>query len=571
MNGYSSVGVSAGDRASAYRGTALVVTALRLEYQAVRAFLTDVVEEVHEAGTVYEHGVLGEGEDAWQVYVVEAGAGNNAAAVEAERAIQKYNPDIALFVGIAGGIKDVSLGDVVTADKIHAYESGRESKSGFQPRPDGRTSSYRLVQRARAESRRGDWKAWAQRYLGEQVAAETTVLVGPIAAGEKVVAATRSATYQFLRRQYSDALAVEMEGRGFLAATHANDVQALVVRGISDLIERKEAADAGGSQPRAARHAAAFALFLLTRLDPTDWDPARARARQPAPPPPADAAEPPASREDAAYDPGLRVHSASPVRQPSTPAFLVLRDAARERVTLECRAFELLGQPAPRERLVAISPYTHLNLHQEAIASFVSSSAIRPPAQMAVGSAQTRQLEHGTLWQGDGDRTVLTVGHDGSMAVRWRPSDDRRGATGSPSRGEDVGVFSTLESLYGAIRYATALARGAVAGRATDRWGFRLELHGLGAARLLWDDPRQLPQATIRTSPSTDRAEVGETFAVDTIRIAGNFALDASDAHLAGLLDRVALELAGRFNAEDQVRSIAIGDAIIKSYARLAL
>lgn len=569
MNEHSPVGVGVGDRGSAYRGTALVVTALRLEYQAIHAFLTDVVEDVHEAGTVYERGVLGEGEDAWQVYVVETGAGNNAAAVEAERAIQKYDPDIALFVGIAGGIKDVSLGDVVTADKIHGYESGRESESGFQPRPDGRTSSYRLVQRARAESRRGDWKAWAQQHLGEQVPAETTVLIGSIAAGEKVVAATRSATHQFLRRQYSDALAVEMEGRGFLAATHANDVQALVVRGISDLIVGKEAADAGGSQRRAARHAAAFALFLLTRLRPTDWDPARTRARELVPPPPAGAAEPPGSRDGAARDPGLSARPASPGRQPPTPAFLVLRDAARERATLECRAFEILGQPAPRERLIAISPYTYLNLYHEVINGFVSSSAILPPAQMAVGIASARQLEHGALWQGDSDRTALTVGHDGSMAVRWRPVNDRRCAT-DPSGAEDVGVFSTLESLYGAIRYATALARGAAAGRAADRWGFRLELHALGAARLLWDVPRQLPEVTSRTWPSADRSELGETSAEDTIRIAGNFALDASDADLAELLDRVAFEFAGRFKAGDQVRSVAIGAAIIEAYAQLA-
>lgn len=569
MTEYSPVGRSAGDRASVYRGTALVVTALRLEYQAVRAFLTDVVEDVHEAGTVYEHGVLGDGEDAWQVYIVEAGAGNYAAAVEAERAIQKYDPDIALFVGIAGGIKDVSLGDVVTADKIHGYESGRESKSGFQPRPDGRTSSYRLVQRARAESRRADWKAWAQQHFGEQVPAETSALVGSIAAGEKVVAATRSATYQFLRRQYSDTFAVEMEGRGFLAATHANDVQALVVRGISDLIERKEAADAEGSQPRAARHAAAFALFLLTRLHPTDWDSAHTRAHQPVSPPPAGAAEPPGFQVGTTHDPGLGMNPASPGRQPPTPAFLVLRDPARERATLECRAFEILGQPAPRERLVAISPYTYLNLHHEVIARFVSSSEIRPPAQISVESAQARQFEHGALWQGDGDRTVLTVGHDGSVAVRWRPADDRRSASG-PSRREDVDVFSTLESLYGAIRYATALARGAVAGRATDRWGFRLELHGMGAARLLWDIPRHLPQASIRISPSPDRAELGETSAANTIRVAGNFALNASDAHLAGLLDGVALELADCFKAKDEVRAIAIGAAIINGYAQLA-
>ena len=84
-----------------------------------------------------------------------------------------------------------------------------------------------------------------------------------------MVTSTRTRLYKFLRKTYGDAVAVEMEGRGFLKATRANrQVEALVVRGISDLLAGKSEADASGSQEVAARHAAAFAFEVLAKYEP---------------------------------------------------------------------------------------------------------------------------------------------------------------------------------------------------------------------------------------------------------------------------------------------------------------
>ena len=57
------------------------------------------------------------------------------------------------------------------------------------------------------------------------------IFVGAIAAGEKVVASRGGTVARFLRKHYSDVLAVDMEGRGFLEAVHINpDVKGCVIR-----------------------------------------------------------------------------------------------------------------------------------------------------------------------------------------------------------------------------------------------------------------------------------------------------------------------------------------------------
>lgn len=244
-------------------GRAVILTALGVEYNAVRAHLSGLREEVHK-GTVYERGTFSSGGRVWEVGIVEIGAGNAGAAFEAERAISYFNPSVALFVGVAGGVKDVRVGDVVAATRVYGYESGK-TESVFKARPDVGESTYAMVQRAKAEVRKGGWQA---RIMGEMASEPPRALVGPIAAGEKVIASTESDLYMFLRSNYNDTIAVEMEGRGFLAATHANaHVRALVVRGISDLLNDKSDLDDAVRQDIAARYAGAFAFEVLAKLE----------------------------------------------------------------------------------------------------------------------------------------------------------------------------------------------------------------------------------------------------------------------------------------------------------------
>lgn len=245
---------------------AVILTALGLEYEAVRGHLSEVQEETY-AGTIYEHGCFIAGKGRWEVVIAQIGAGGTATAAEAERAIMHFKPHVILFVGVAGGLKDVALGDVVVATKVYGYESGKVAEQQFKSRPEVGQSSHLMVQRAHAEARKTDWLQRIQP-LKATMCSAPRVFVGPIAAGEKLLASTKSDLYDLLQSTYEDALAIEMESHGFLQATYRHSgMEALIVRGISDLIDNKSEVDKQGSQQVAASNASAFAFEILAKLD----------------------------------------------------------------------------------------------------------------------------------------------------------------------------------------------------------------------------------------------------------------------------------------------------------------
>jgi nucleoside phosphorylase len=241
----------------------VILTALPVESFAVCAHLTELRWVNHPQGTTYQQGIFSNGESSWDVKVVQTGAGNVGVAFETERAISYFRPRVVLFIGVAGGVKDVSLGDVVASTKIYGYESGK-ADSKFSPRPEAVPASYNLIQLARAESRKTDWL----RQLRLESKYTPHVFVAPMASGEKVIYSTTSETFRLLQENYNDAIAVEMEGWGFLKAAQANQqVSAIVIRGISDLLDGKSEVDQSGSQEIASCHASAFAFTMLAHLE----------------------------------------------------------------------------------------------------------------------------------------------------------------------------------------------------------------------------------------------------------------------------------------------------------------
>jgi hypothetical protein len=109
----------------------VVLTALGLEYDAVRAHLTDTRQHTDANGTRYEIGMLRSGSPG-RVALALIGEGNLAAATG--RAIGELTPRAVLFVGVAGGLTDsVALGDVVVATREVARTGAMRPTVHFKP------------------------------------------------------------------------------------------------------------------------------------------------------------------------------------------------------------------------------------------------------------------------------------------------------------------------------------------------------------------------------------------------------------------------------------------------------
>ncbi|MFD8795273.1 5'-methylthioadenosine/S-adenosylhomocysteine nucleosidase family protein [Streptomyces vinaceus] len=239
----------------------VILTALNLEYQAVRRRMTSPQVHRHERGTRFEVGTV-QGTSC-RVALALTNKGNHSAAVIAERAIQEFSPVAVLFVGVAGALWETArLGDVVMATHVYAYHGGTSEDDGLKARP-------RVWEAPHAISQLGSHLArvnnWADETGGH--GRPPQVRFGAIAAGEIVQNSKISAEAQWIRQHYNDALAIEMEAAGVAQAGHLNGAPVAIIRGISDRADgTKSSAKDRSWQPRAAANAAAFATRLAAEL-----------------------------------------------------------------------------------------------------------------------------------------------------------------------------------------------------------------------------------------------------------------------------------------------------------------
>ena len=168
----------------------------------------------------------------------------------------------------------------MVATRVYAYHGGTSEDDGLKSRPRAWETSHAAEQIARHIKRSGGWI----RGLPDRDAVPQ-VHFGAIAAGEVVLNSQVSGHAQWIRQNYNDAFAIEMEGAGVAQAGHLNGaLPVVVIRGISDRADgTKEITDRARWQERAVANAAAFAMALAEEIAAEDeggrWPTAQVTAR----------------------------------------------------------------------------------------------------------------------------------------------------------------------------------------------------------------------------------------------------------------------------------------------------
>ncbi|MGC4956748.1 hypothetical protein ACLQ2P_26360 [Actinomadura citrea] len=279
----------AGASGTASRPTIAVLVALPDELDTALTLIEEIagpltITEDEETGRIAymaDHG-------RFRLLFALVGRGQERAAVGTALVIGRYQPALAVSVGIAGALSDdVAIGDVVVGDQIVGYLANAKAVPGdgagfqFQMAGEPLRSDELLVERAiqLPHLRRAEFRASRERVARDMAEPAAPVreggyglVAGPVACGPVVGAAGEFRKWLVTWKR--DLVALDMETSG-VAMASANlgtlrRVRFLALRGISDLANEDKAqleqATKGGARRLAMRTPLEVLLILLDAL-----------------------------------------------------------------------------------------------------------------------------------------------------------------------------------------------------------------------------------------------------------------------------------------------------------------
>jgi nucleoside phosphorylase len=264
----------------------LIVPALVSEAKAILSFFEDIGVKSTPSGLSYTTGKrkvfcpeLKQKPQANWIYLIAppTEAGNLQASRMVGQLIPECRPNLVALLGCAGGFPGkVDQYDVVVATHVH-YVANSKISSRLEVRPLQEWCSRIFVDHCKNVQL---LDAWHQYLVPEAPNAPIRVLFEPIVSGETVLANSNCEYYKAATDASPKAVAIEMEGYGFLSACRENNVDAVIIRGISDTLDDKQqpsgdteccisSAGFDRAQYKATRHAAALFFATLDFVNPS--------------------------------------------------------------------------------------------------------------------------------------------------------------------------------------------------------------------------------------------------------------------------------------------------------------
>lgn len=218
----------------------VIVTALSKERDAVLRYLDSPEQVTSKNRTVHKAYLQHQNpETGYQVVVLcLGGMGNVQSATAVTQAIDIWNPAAIILTGILGGVEHSEryLGDLIVAEQIVGYESGKVKDTGTETRFQVQLPTYKMIEKARHFPPE-KWVCDRQtipRPDGQSGRVIPRIHFGVVASGEKVIADT--ITVPKLQSYWKKLIGVEMEGFGAALAVYQadSDPAMLMVKGICD-------------------------------------------------------------------------------------------------------------------------------------------------------------------------------------------------------------------------------------------------------------------------------------------------------------------------------------------------
>lgn len=214
-----------------------VIVALAEEYKVFRQYFPgNVVEKFHIGDLDVD--IVDTETDRGRIGLVCLNQmGNVAAGIAAARLLEVFDLDIVVNLGLAAGVDSSkqALGDIVVAEKIRYYESGKMKSDVFEAAPEYSNVRSHFV----SALQEAEWLHWP---LGVSLTGQPRkVSFGTIASGDKVIA--NSEFVRTLLKQDRKTVGIEMESYGIAAALFGRKEKFLLIRGISDFADESKSDD----------------------------------------------------------------------------------------------------------------------------------------------------------------------------------------------------------------------------------------------------------------------------------------------------------------------------------------